>query len=601
MKVLRRVFPPPRDRKDAILWAHELTGALWITLPDGTSGKVADGGGGGTSDHAALTHLAWLSSAHTLSGTYKLAGSAASTAAAEVAYTAFTATLLDDPDAATARATLGAAYVSRSISTTLPLAGGGDLSADRTLTLSGWSGTTDGRPLYRNGTAVATATVSAPLTFTAGALAITQSDATHDGYLSSADWSVFNSKQAGSAELTGLASLGDGIPVRSTTWQTLGYSTGLSLSSTTLTLDSGLQSLTSADASAGLPYVTVANTWATATYTAMLSVVGGAWKVIGWRESGGQDLTNGAIADGQLVARVGTALAGVDVSATPAASKVVKSGAGGTIDNGWLDADIKALGDNSTNGLWARTGSGTGSARTLTAGSGVTITNGDGVSGNPTISATGSTNTDLDPTTGYMAEFWPGGGGSIRSMETVGVRGGSATGNTSTQKRTKFTGGAVAADFYSTVTIRADQNPVIKMRFWTGPSLAATLRHKHGLTTYTGWTTTDTEAASSKFVMLRYSTGKGDTTWKLVTNDGTTETVTDTTVTPATNTEYTVTITYSGNGTLITCVVNGVSCSTSTALPAATTEFATFACGVYGTTSAREWYHVGAYVRVAYP
>ena len=65
MKVLRRVFPPPRDRKDAILWAHELTGALWITLPDGTSGKVADGGGGGTSDHAALSHLGWTASGHT--------------------------------------------------------------------------------------------------------------------------------------------------------------------------------------------------------------------------------------------------------------------------------------------------------------------------------------------------------------------------------------------------------------------------------------------------------------------------------------------------------------------------------------------------------
>ena len=272
----------------------------------------------------------------------------------------------------------------------------------------------------------------------------------------------------------------------------------------------------------------------------------------------------------------------------------------GTNVQAW-DQDLDALAALSSTGILARTAANTYQLRTFVAGTGMSITYPDGVGGNPVFAASGSTNTDLDPTTGYMAEFWPGGGGSIRSMETVGVRGGSATGNTSTQKRTKFTGGAVAADFYSTVTIRADQNPVIKMRFWTGPSLAATLRHKHGLTTYTGWTTTDTEAASSKFVMLRYSTGKGDTTWKLVTNDGTTETVTDTTVTPATNTEYTVTITYSGNGTLITCVVNGTSCSTSTALPAATTEFATFACGVYGTTSAREWYHVGAYVRVAYP
>lgn len=307
----------------------------------------------------------------------------------------------------------------------------------------------------------------------------------------------------------------------------------------------------------------------------------------GLRETAGPTtLTMGAVAAGELLIRSGTTIIGAAIGTVVQAYSAILAG-------------VVALAG--TTGMVAKTAASTFVVRTITAGSGVTITNGDGVSGNPTISATGSTNTDLDPTTGYMAEFWPGGGGSIRSMETVGVRGGSATGNTSTQKRTKFTGGAVAADFYSTVTIRADQNPVIKMRFWTGPSLAATLRHKHGLTTYTGWTTTDTEAASSKFVMLRYSTGKGDTTWKLVTNDGTTETVTDTTVTPATNTEYTVTITYSGNGTLITCVVNGVSCSTSTALPAATTEFATFACGVYGTTSAREWYHVGAYVRVAYP
>jgi hypothetical protein len=51
-----------------------------------------------------------------------------------------------------------------------------------------------------------------------------------------------------------------------------------------------------------------------------------------------------------------------------------------------LDTDLSALAANSVNGLWARTGSGTGSARTLTGpASGITVTNGDGVSGNPTL------------------------------------------------------------------------------------------------------------------------------------------------------------------------------------------------------------------------
>lgn len=51
-----------------------------------------------------------------------------------------------------------------------------------------------------------------------------------------------------------------------------------------------------------------------------------------------------------------------------------------------LDSDLTALASNSTNGLWARTGSGTGAARTVTGVANETvITNGDGVSGNPTI------------------------------------------------------------------------------------------------------------------------------------------------------------------------------------------------------------------------
>jgi hypothetical protein len=51
------------------------------------------------------------------------------------------------------------------------------------------------------------------------------------------------------------------------------------------------------------------------------------------------------------------------------------------------DPDLDALAANSSNGLWTRTGAGTGSARTIigTANQ-VTVSNGSGVSGNPTLS-----------------------------------------------------------------------------------------------------------------------------------------------------------------------------------------------------------------------
>lgn len=54
------------------------------------------------------------------------------------------------------------------------------------------------------------------------------------------------------------------------------------------------------------------------------------------------------------------------------------------------DTDLAALAGNSTNGMWARTGSGTGAARTITAGSSISVTNGDGVSGNPTVALAAS-------------------------------------------------------------------------------------------------------------------------------------------------------------------------------------------------------------------
>jgi hypothetical protein len=51
-----------------------------------------------------------------------------------------------------------------------------------------------------------------------------------------------------------------------------------------------------------------------------------------------------------------------------------------------FDADLSALAGNSTDGLWAHTGAGTGAARTLTApAAGLTITNPAGIAGNPTF------------------------------------------------------------------------------------------------------------------------------------------------------------------------------------------------------------------------
>lgn len=57
-----------------------------------------------------------------------------------------------------------------------------------------------------------------------------------------------------------------------------------------------------------------------------------------------------------------------------------------------LDSDLTAVAGLATQGLIARTGAGTATTRTVTAGTGISVANGDGLSGNPTItnSDTGS-------------------------------------------------------------------------------------------------------------------------------------------------------------------------------------------------------------------
>ena len=70
-----------------------------------------------------------------------------------------------------------------------------------------------------------------------------------------------------------------------------------------------------------------------------------------------------------------------------------------------LDSDLTALAGVSSTGILARTGSGTASARTITAGTGVTVTNGDGVSGNPTITIAIASGTTAATTSGTSVDI----------------------------------------------------------------------------------------------------------------------------------------------------------------------------------------------------
>ena len=71
----------------------------------------------------------------------------------------------------------------------------------------------------------------------------------------------------------------------------------------------------------------------------------------------------------------------------------------GITDAQGLDSDLTAIAGNATNGLWARTGAGTGSARTITGSANqVTVTNGDGVAGNPTLALPQNIATTSTPT-----------------------------------------------------------------------------------------------------------------------------------------------------------------------------------------------------------
>ena len=117
----------------------------------------------------------------------------------------------------------------RLISTTSPLSGGGDLSADRTLSISQANGSTPGYLSSTDWTTFNNKISSTRLISTTSPLSgggdlsadrtisISQADSGNSGYLSSTDWSTFNNKIGGSgtlnytARFTGTNTLGIGV------------------------------------------------------------------------------------------------------------------------------------------------------------------------------------------------------------------------------------------------------------------------------------------------------------------------------------------------------------------------------------------------------
>ena len=396
-------------------------------------------------------------------------------------------------------ATDGTLTAERVLTPSAPLSGSdGGAGSAYTVSLSGWSGTTDGDMLYRNGSAVGTKT-----------------------------------------------------PAQARTW--------LDLATYYQPLDAGLTSLTAADASAGLPYASGANTWATATYSGMLSIVSGAWKVVGLRESGGTDLAMGAAADGAVLRRSGTSIVGAAI---------------GSVLQAWA-AILDAIAALSSTGFIVRTGSGTVAARTLTAGDGIDVTYGDGVSGNPTVAVQASVKgfqlyelfTVIQPQ-GTVAPNVDGVGASITSAGVYGVN----VSETDFPCTQYGDASASTSRFYVQGYFRMEAGTVTTdILFKMGSDISA------GITVvFVGFSSNvalSTADPTGHRYTIRWARGT-DTNWQLSVKDNTTQTLVDTGV--AVTADYYYAVRFVATSSLVTVQISA----------AATVASAKSGIDAAGTTSA---------------
>lgn len=306
---------------------------------------------------------------------------------AETALTSFARTLIDDADATTAQATLG-------------LVIGTDVQAyDAELAaIAGLTSAADRLPYF---TGSGTASLATFTTYgrTLAALADASAGRTALGVVIGTDVQAFDADLAALA-----ANATDGL------WAHTGAGTGAARTLTapaagfTITNPAGIagnptfvlaDDLAALEALSGtdtIYYRSAASTWTAVTVGGLLSFSAGTLNVGDAELTAIAGLTSAADSAPYFTGSGTASLMTVTIFARTLLDDTTQGGMQTTLglvpgtDVQAFDADLAALAANSTDGLWAHTGPGTGAARTLTApAAGFTITNPAGIAGNPTF------------------------------------------------------------------------------------------------------------------------------------------------------------------------------------------------------------------------